>query len=230
MSARPAREVRGRGEIATSPASMKARLKRDADRYPDSTRVRLHRALSWLARADKEDADPDAAFVFLWIAFNAAYAREFGQGENERARFAQFIEMLLGADKGKRLQSLVFSQFSGPVRTLIENKFVFEPFWKALREHDSSDRWETSFRDSKKAALGSLMASDTARVLSIVFDRLYVLRNQLIHGGATWNSRVNRAQVKDGVKLLGAVIPIILELMLDHPELEWGDVLYPVLS
>lgn len=228
MSARPAREVRRRDEAGTSPASMKARLKRDAERYPDATRVRLHRALSWLDRAERESSDPDAAFVFLWIAFNAAYAREFGHDENERARFAQFIAMLLGVDETKRLQKMVFGQFSGPVRTLIENKFVFEPFWKALREHDSSGHWEASFRDSRKAALGSLMANDTARVLSIVFDRLYVLRNQLVHGGATWNSKVNRAQVKDGVKLLAAVIPVILELMLDHPGFDWGDVLYPV--
>lgn len=28
-------------------------------------------------------------------------------------------------------------------------------------------------------------------ILSILFDRLYVLRNQLVHGGATWNSDVN---------------------------------------
>ena len=29
-------------------------------------------------------------------------------------------------------------------------------------------------------------------------ERLYVLRNQLIHGGATWNSGKNRDQVVEG--------------------------------
>ena len=28
-----------------------------------------------------------------------------------------------------------------------------------------------------------------SRVLEVVFDRLYTLRNQPIHGGVTWNSR-----------------------------------------
>jgi hypothetical protein len=206
---------------------MKARLKRDAENYPESTRIRLHRALSWLGRAERETKDPDAAFLFLWIAFNAVYAREFGQGENERQRLSEFIGTLLAADRDKLLHAIVFQQFSGPIRTLIDNKFVFEPFWRALREHDSSNRWEASFGASHKAALTSIMQGDTATVLSIVFDRLYVLRNQLVHGGATWNSGINRAQVKDGVRILSALIPMLLLLMLEHAELELGAVLYP---
>lgn len=212
-----------------STIAMKTRLKRDAEKYPESTRVRLHRALSWLGRAERETKDPDAAFLFLWIAFNAAYAREFGQDENERRRLTDFIATLLAADRDKTLHAIVFKQFSGPIRTLIDNKFVFEPFWRALREHDSSNRWEASFNASHKAALASIMQGDTATVLSIVFDRLYVLRNQLVHGGATWNSSINRAQVQDGVRILDALIPTILRQMLEHPELEFGDVLYPVI-
>ena len=211
-----------------SVSAVKARLKRDADKYPESTRIRLHRALSWLGRAEREAKDPDAAFLFLWIAFNAAYAREFGQGENERQRLTEFITTLLAEDRDKILHTLVFQQFSGPIRTLIGNEFVFEPFWRALREHDSSNRWETSFTSSHKAALASIMQGDTATVLSIVFDRLYVLRNQLVHGGATWNSSINRAQVTDGVRILWAVIPSILHIILERSDFEFGDVLYPV--
>lgn len=212
-----------------SVTAMKARLKRDAEKYPESTRIRLHRALSWLGRAERETKDPDAAFLFLWIAFNAAYAREFGQGENERQRLSEFIAMLLAADRDKSLHAIVFQQFSGPIRTLIDNKFVFEPFWRALREHDSSNRWEISFNASHKAALASIMHGDTAKLLSIVFDRLHVLRNQLVHGGATWNGGINRAQVKDGVRILSALIPAILESMFEQPEQDFGDVLYPVI-
>lgn len=74
-----------------------------------------------------------------------------------------------------------------------------------------------------------MVLTQTATVLGIVLDRLYVLRNQLIHGGATWNSRVNRAQVRDGVNLMEALVPLIIEFMLDHPELDFGGIAYPVL-
>lgn len=48
-------------------------------------------------------------------------------------------------------------------------------------------------------------------MLSIVFQRLYTLRNQLIHGGANWNSAVNRDQLRDANGILGDVVPIIIE-------------------
>jgi len=72
------------------------------------------------------------------------------------------------------------------------------------------------------------MGNQTALVLSIVFDRLIVLRNQLVHGGATWNSSVNRAQVKDGANVLSKFVPVLIDLMLSQPERDFGDVLYPV--
>jgi hypothetical protein len=50
-------------------------------------------------------------------------------------------------------------------------------------------------------------------VLSFVFDRLYVLRNQLVHGGSTWNSGINRTQVRDGTAILGFLMPVFADLM-----------------
>lgn len=208
---------------------LKAKLKTDPERYTESQRVRLHRAISWLHRAEAEREDFDARFIFLWIAFNAAYAKEFGFEESERDRLAGFFRVLLAADADKRLSAIALKQFTGPIRTLLDNKFVFEPFWKALRDHDSSGRWEERFAASRKVALASVVAGDTVTVLSIVFDRLYVLRNQLVHGGATWSSAVNRAQVKDGAAIMLAVIPTLIDLMLEHPEIDFGEILYPVI-
>ena len=47
--------------------------------------LRLHRALSWLNRAEQLADDPDSQFIFLWIAFNAAYALGYAQ-EWDRAQ------------------------------------------------------------------------------------------------------------------------------------------------
>jgi len=207
---------------------LKRKLKAAGDATPEHWRTRLHRAISWIRRAEAETDDADARFIFLWIAFNAAYAREFEQEENERDKLHGFIDTLLKVDADKRLAALAFQQFTGPIRVLIENKYVFEPFWRALREHDSSNRWEERFNASHKAALDAVMKGDTALVLSVVFDRLYVLRNQLMHGGATWNSRVNRQQVRDGAKIMGRIVPVVIELMLENPYVDFGEIQYPV--
>ena len=207
---------------------LKARHRALRDGQAEVARVRLHRAISWLGRSEQESEDPDARFIFQWVALNAAYAREFSQDESERSRFHGFVDTLVGLDTTRSLHDALFRQFTGPIRTLVENKFVFEPFWEALRVHDSSNAWEARFAASRKAALAAIMGGDTARVLSIVFDRLYVLRNQLVHGGATWSSQVNRAQVRDGVAILGTLLPLVLAVMLEHAGHDFGDVLYPV--
>ena len=64
----------------------------------------------------------------------------------------------------------------------------------------------------------------------MLFDRLYVLRNQLVHGGATWNSSVNREQVKDGANILSFLVPIFVDLMMDNPQTDWGAPYYPVVD
>jgi hypothetical protein len=58
----------------------------------------------------------------------------------------------------------------------------------------------------------------------------YVLRNQLVHGGATHASRVNRQQVKDSVALMGQLVPLIIELMLASDGKEFGGIAYPVIG
>lgn len=209
---------------------LKALFKRDQEHMAEPLRVRLHRAISWLRRAEQEDDDPDARFIVLWISFNAAYAQLFGFEQSEREQLRQFIGSLVAADEAKALHKAVFADFTGPIRTLIENRFVYEPFWRSLREHDTSGRWEGQFAAENKAAMRWVMEGRTEAVLAIVFDRLYVLRNQLVHGGATWNSSVNRGQVRDGARILMALVPAIVALMLRHPDASWGEIAYPVVE
>ncbi|HUR41482.1 MAG TPA: hypothetical protein VM240_09985 [Verrucomicrobiae bacterium] len=173
---------------------LKDKLKRLGEAVPEKSRVRLHRAISWLKRAEQEEGDHDARFIFLWIAFNAAYAREFGFEKPERDLLKGFLAALVKVDDERLIQKVVFEQFTGPVRLLIDNKYVFDPFWRALRDHDGSNEWGMRFEQDKRAALRSVMSNDTVKVLGVIFDRLYVLRNQLVHGGATWNGKVNRRQ------------------------------------
>ena len=42
----------------------------------DNLGLRVHRAISWIERAEQESDDADAALVFYWIAFNSAYAKD----------------------------------------------------------------------------------------------------------------------------------------------------------
>ena len=62
--------------------------------------LKIHRAIRWLGRAEKESDDPDAAFIFQWIAFNAAYARDMpGKWVKETKAFQTFIKRVVCVDK-----------------------------------------------------------------------------------------------------------------------------------
>ena len=65
---------------------------------------------------------------------------------------------------------------------------------------------------------------------SILFDRLYMLRNQLFHGGATWHGKINRAQIRDGARILQSMIPVIIHLVLENPNESWGEPCFPPLE
>ena len=66
--------------------------------------------------------------------------------------------------------------------------------------------------------------------MEVVLERLYTLRNQLIHGGSTYNSKLNRTQLRDACNILQLLVPIIIDIMLENGEHDWGVIAYPVVS
>lgn len=196
----------------------------------EELRTRLHRAISWLGCSEEQVAEPDLHFLSLWISFNACYAIELTEAESkpEREKFKLFISTLLRHDTAGHVFSLLWNTFKGPVRLLIENPFVFRPFWNFHR--GEAEEWEQTFKKSNDDALRCLSGNKVDELLHIILDRLYVLRNQLMHGGATFRSKVNRNQVKDGAAILAMLVPIIIQIIMEHPEEDWGRLLYPVIK
>ncbi|MDB4542783.1 HEPN domain-containing protein [bacterium] len=212
-------------------SELKARQRAEREGHSEGLALRVHRALSWLDRAEQCE-DEDGRFIFLWIAFNAAYANEIVEGEraNEKKAFAMFLQKLVDLDQDDVLYQLIWTEFSGSIRVLLDNQFVYEPFWDYHRGNISQDQWKSSFESAKAAANHALAEHRTADALSIILSRMYTLRNQLIHGGATWNSQVNREQMKDCSGFLGKLVPHVIKLMLDNPGTLWGDAVYPVVE
>ena len=176
--------------------------------------------------------DEDGRFIFLWIAFNAAYATEIDDDRrlSEQETFKGFLEKLCDLDEHQQIEQLVWQEFSGSIRMLLDTPFVLQSFWDYHSGKISEAQWKDRLAQGKKMATLALASSNTPQLLGVVFNRLYTLRNQLIHGGATWNSSVNRKQLKDCANLLGKLVPVIIELMMAHPDTLWGDACYPVVE
>ena len=211
-------------------AALKTKQRLLRDGFPVSLGLRTHRALSWLQRAERETDDDDVRFILLWIGFNAAYAADLRTTPHgQRDAFADYFRTLIDLDPEGRIHALIWTRFPMEISLLLENKYVFAPFWSHHNGVPGNADWEKRLADSQVISRRALERQDTCKVLSIVFDRLYVLRNQILHGGATWNSSVNRNQVHDGADVLGWLLPVFIDIMLDHGEHDWGPPYYPAL-
>lgn len=217
---------------------------------------RLRRSLSWLERGNGA-RDADAKFVFLWIAFNAAYAIDRktelairGEEVTDAQRRREYFRTLVPYDVDRRIYRQLVGVLCDPVRHLIANVYVYRGFWDCLSDRQfnwQNWKYKTRFeRDIKTVesllgfidSRGSLQAQlrakavvpheDVVRVLDILFDRLNVLRNQLMHGCATHKGTLNRRQVDPGAQMLASLVLLFLDIMVDHPEQDWGPVPFPV--
>lgn len=210
---------------------LKQKHRANRDSWPNTVSLRIHRALSWLQRAEQEAGDPDAVFIFLWIAFNAAYAREINDTAvptSEQGRYDAFIRMLVGTDRKKRINTVLFEDFSDAVKNLIANKYVQWEYWERCTTPGSMVDWETALTNDIRRAHGALHHGDVYTYLRLVLSRLYVLRNQIVHGSATWKSSANREQVQDAAQVMRTIVPLMIDIMMDDPDQDWGEPLYPV--
>jgi hypothetical protein len=200
-----------------------------ASELPETLTIRIHRAISWIKSAEKQDGNLDMKFISLWIALNTCYAVDLNgiSSKPERAKLRDFTGSLVLYDRS-RLYNLFWEKFSGPVRMLIENKFVYEKFWEFNRGEIQD--YLTPFNKSITTAHNCLSKENIEGLLEIVLERLYTLRNSIVHGGATYNSKLNRVQLRDASNIMQLLVPIIIEIMMENSDHNWGDIAYPVVK
>ena len=110
--------------------TLKAKQRDIRSGFSESLGLRVHRALSWLDKSEQCGDDQDSQFISLWIAFNAAYAQDTEVlRHSESEAFSLFISKLVELDKSNNLYNLVWSEFSSSIRVLLDNQFVYQPFW-----------------------------------------------------------------------------------------------------
>lgn len=212
-------------------ANLKHRHRNERQDYSQALSTRIHRALSWLQKAELCE-DDDSKFTFLWIAFNSAYAQEFEQKVNfgERGLYQEFLTRLVDLDSENLLSNIVWQNYSGAIRAVLNNEFILESYWNYHSGRITEDQWKDARSKAKIAANTALGHNNTALVLSVVFSRLYTLRNQIIHGGATFGSSANRKQLRDCTVLLEQILPVIIKIMMDSRNELWGDPVYPLIE
>ena len=135
---------------------LKARQRAERHQHAEGIGLRIHRALSWLLRSELCD-DDDGRFIFLWIAFNAAYANDLGQMRvSERLLLGEFLQRLSQLDSHDYLYQLVWSRYPGAIRMLLDNRYVCQPYWDHQNGLSGSEDWEERFSSARQASHAAL--------------------------------------------------------------------------
>ena len=114
--------------------------------------------------------------------------------DSESDHFRTFLRNIVENATNRILERIVWDEFSGPIRVLLMNAYVFRPFWRAVWGLEPDGAWRQRFAARKRAAASALVRRDIFTVLGVVFDRLYTLRNQVFHCGATWLANAARCR------------------------------------
>jgi hypothetical protein len=203
----------------------KDRLNALRDEHP--TAIRVHRAFSWLAGIEElnDDQHADQRLLYQWIAFNALYGQaQQGQPDMppDRANWQSFLRRVLELDGRRRLIDMLKTH-KPLVLCILGDEFLSKYFWqdpsaeragRAKRTRQFAERWYAEH--------------DYGQLLLETMDRVYLLRCQLVHGGATMGGKLNRKLLRHCNVFLGWLMPAILQVWVDFgADLDWGPMAYP---
>ena len=214
---------------AASPASTIEMPKRKNDSRPADYTVRLCRVETWLRRAEAALVadDADVAFVLYWIAFNAAYARDVSPRiPDTLTAIRRYFKDLLDVDHRNAIRDAIWNDCNNQIHSVVDIEYLYRPYWDhANAEPDETVEWKSGFNNDRSLVRDALRTNrydHIRKVLRIVFDRLYILRNQLVHGGAQFESHYNRDSVFDGARIMASLVPVFLDLMRASHGMDWG--------
>jgi hypothetical protein len=197
-----------------------------------SVRDRIRRALSWMKRAASvsyEDRPP--RFVDLWIALNALYGRRnYGEdgSESEFEDFREFVLLFKKLPEGKSMLHQFISKrhIQGKIRGLVKNPYLWKEYWEG-----TLNALETRMGKNLEKFERAISHKNPELIFKFFFERLKVLRNQILHGSSSADTRRNRDALVPGILLLEELLSAFVKVMIKQGSREtWPDIPYPARS
>ena len=202
---------------------------------------RLQRASSWLAKAKQIVDDPEAQFIFLWIALNALCGVRYDvlktawwrneersrptlykeQGDDLVLRELEwFLWRVCGLDGSERTLRSVIEDHWPDVKTVIKARYIMSYHRNgSWRSEEHIDRRMKSSMRIVNEAIGLVSGGEKMyrALCEIIIWRLRTLRNQLFHGCATDAHSKRRvageSELEAGSRLLEELIWAFLVLL-----------------
>ncbi|MBH58728.1 MAG: hypothetical protein CMJ82_16270 [Planctomycetaceae bacterium] len=133
--------------------------------------------------------------------------------------------LLLELDEDEHVAFVIRRQ-DRRIHEMFASKYLNRKNWRKheIKDHDQRDQSVLAYQQWRQT-------QNWARIFDGLLDRIYLIRCQMVHGGATYNSGKNRRSVNDCNvvlnELINAVCMILIDKGTDH---DWGIMCYPPLA
>lgn len=206
-------------------------FKNNKNRNSERFNLRIHRGLSWLKKAALMDDDLDLQFMSLIIAFNAIYAEETEDMIRGQHSFKVFLKCIYNQDYEKKFYQILCGKDDRTIQLFLESPYIFQGYWDYKNQKIDQITWKKSFESEQIRVLQAFRNKDGLDILEMIFNRLFTLRNQMIQGGVSYKSSINRKQLEDGCKILLSLLPVFIQILIENAQsLDIDKPFYPVVQ
>jgi len=190
------------------------------------TNVRFHRACSWLQRSEVLAVeDLDLALLSQWVAFNALYGQWDHAAREPLADlqcWKHFLERMLSLDQENFVVDALVDN-KPLVMSVFDDQFLSRHFWQEPSERRAGQSKKTWFDARTWFVMGNW-----SLILDRLFDRIYFLRCQLVHGAATHSSSLNRKALRNCTQMMDHLLRAFLLVWCQYgSDEDWGIMCYP---
>lgn len=199
-----------------------------SDEY-ELIRIRLHRCWSWLERVEELESAgvgaEDARLIYSWIGFNSLYGQwdeQLREPKPDRTSFQDFTSRLIHLDHESTIPNLLVEQRE-LVKSIAGDEFLSKYFWQLPGEETAKKA------QNKSRQLGSLYHEKRyTSIADRILQHVYLARCQLVHGAATYGSRLNRDTVGRCADFLEPFVKNASLVIIQHAwQEDWGELCYP---
>ena len=220
----------------------KSRMYTATENRKKDNRRRIARIDNWINHAqsvpDGQEKD-SIRFLFFWIAYEAAYKNDDSNLENKDPEHKQRERFHANISKYKYaivdLQKAL-GHCQAEAKELLGLRQANQCFWTKLGKcknwGENATSWERNFVKNSEKSIDNVTAAIYDEkylegALNSLFDNLYVVRNQIVHGGSSGEYSLGISQVKWGTKLLKWIVPNIRDCIKRNETEDWGNPPFP---
>jgi hypothetical protein len=165
------------------------------------------------------------ALLSQWVAFNAIYGQwdhEVREPLADSICWRHFLERMLELDQGNLIVAALIEN-KPLVISIFDDEFLSRYFWQEPCQKRASQSKKTKFD-----ARTWYVQRNWLQILDRLFERIYFLRCQLVHGASTYNGSLNRTAIRHCSQAMTHVLGAFLQVWIKFgSEDDWGIMCYP---